>query len=103
MNKYYNYNDDIKFALIIFFALGLFLTGIAWASYKPQGSVINSTSCYIMPEELKDYKVYVLVGKGHSRNLYVICKDKKPIATTWDENAGKTNTRFDVLTPELND
>lgn len=95
-------NDDVKFFCFFSFLTGLLLVGIAWASYKPQASVINSTSCYVMPEELKDYKVYVLEGKGLSRNLYIICKDKKPVGISWDESSGKTHTRFDVLTPELN-
>ena len=99
----YDYNDDIKYALTIFFAVGLLLAGMVWATYKPTASVINSTSYYVMPEELKDYQVYVLVGKGHRQNLYVICKNKQPVGISWEERYGKTSKKFDVLTPELND
>jgi hypothetical protein len=95
--------NDIKYFLIILFAAVLFIAGLLWLTYKPTASVVNSTSYYVMPEELKDYQVYVLVGKGHCQNLYVICKNKKPVGISWEERSGKTSTKFDVLTPELND
>jgi hypothetical protein len=71
--------------IILFIVCGLLMAGVSGCDPEQK----DITDNFILPPELKDYKLIQLFGKGHTSVLYVFVKNKEDREVIGTSTTGK--------------